>query len=300
MTGSLDRDNVVPKFVLNILYSFSDKLYEIIDYLCDETIPRDSILFRDFVKSSGASVKSQSQESMKEIFVRTKKKPQKEPKKPTTPAKIALQMQGEILFTDNDAIFKLENDKSEVAKMFVLPNIENLLTRYQKVQLNPITVKLTYVENFPEELFVGTNLTEVYCKYTIPCIVECKTIEKPISKTIYFMESHIFPTNNLSKIKLLEFLESKRFVVELYGIQRDPYVNTSPKIFGEKPGDPNISKIFTGYRRQSLNEEEENAKTKDVLLAYCTFDLSSLLRNVWDFRAKEQLHTPESRLISSG
>lgn len=278
------------------MYSFSDKLYEIIDYLCDETIPRDSILFRDFVKSCDASMKSESQESVKEIFVRTKNKPQKEPKKPTVPAKIALQMQGEILFTDNDAIFKLENDKSEVAMMFVLPNIENLLTRSQKVQLNPITIKLTYVENFPEELFEDTNLTEVYCKYSIPCIVECKTIKKPISKTIWFMESHIFPTHNLSKIKLLEFLASKRFAVELYGIQSDDYMKTSPKIFGEKPGDANISKIYTGSRRCNLDEEEENAKTKDVLLAYCTFDLSSLLRNVWDFRAKEQLHTPESRL----
>lgn len=235
-------------------------MYEIIDYNTDDSIPRDQICFKDFVHEEPA-------------------KPQK-PKK-TSPTTTILKMQGEIFFTDNDCIFKTENYRSEVRQLYVIPHVDNLLTRSQKIQLNPLIIKLNSVENFPQEF--TTQFTDLYCSYSIPDIAQFKSIEKPISTKINFRQSNFYSTCNVPKIKLLEFLSTKRLLVELYGVQRYQNATENPKLFGEKPKDRNISKVQS---KRACNQTD----VRNVLLAYCSFDLSSLLNNVWDFKAKEQLH----------
>ncbi|XP_048516580.1 uncharacterized protein LOC109533526 [Dendroctonus ponderosae] len=245
--------------------NFADRLYDVIDYTCDESIPSDRIIFRNFVKTCDPASEIKPQETAKKNSAKAKKPEDKKKKS----AKFTLQMQGEIFFTDVDPVFKLETPISKLRKTFIIPHVENLLTRFQKIYLNPLIIKVISIKNFPEEHLKDSGFTEIYCKYSIPSIADCRTIEKPLNNSIHFMESHIFPMQNLPKIKLLEFLETRRIVVEVYGEQR--YQN-----------------------------EEDNVKARDVFLAYCSYDLSSLLKNVWDFRGKEQLHSGESRIFHTG
>lgn len=236
-------------------------MYKIIDYATDDSILRDQVCFKDFVHEEPA-------------------KPQK-PKK-TSPTTTILKMQGEVFFTDNDCVFKAENYRSDVRQLYVIPHVDNLLTRSQKIQLNPIIIKLNSVENFPQQL--TRQFSELYCTYSIPDIAQFKSIQKPISTKINFRQSHFYSTCNAPKIKLLEFLGTKRLLVELYGVERYQNAPENPKLYGEKPQDRNIAKIQP--KRACSNQTQ----VRNVLLAYCYFDLSSLLNNVWDFKAKEQLH----------
>lgn len=195
-------------------------------------------------------------------------------------------------------MFKLEVP-GELRKLFVIPHVDNLLTRLQKFHLNPLIIKVGAIKNFPEDYLKEQGVTEIFCKYSIPSIADCRTKEKPLSSSIYFMESHIFPTQNLPKIKLLEFLETRRLVVEVYGVQRYQNVIPQPKLFGETFDDLNIWKLNHQHQHgKSCLEEEDSVKTRNVFLAYCSYDLSSLLKNVWDFRGKEQLHSGESRIVN--
>lgn len=227
-------------------------MYEIIDYTND-----DRVFFKDFVHEEP-------------------RKPQK-----TSPTTTILKMQGEVFFTDNDCVFKAENYRSDVRQLYVIPHVDNLLTRSQKIQLNPIIIKLNSVENFPQQL--TGQFSELYCTYSIPDIAQFKSIQKPISTKINFRQSNFYSTCNAPKIKLLEFLGTKRLLVELYGVERYQNATENPKLYGKKPQDRNIAKI-------QLKRACSNQTVRNVLLAYCYFDLSSLLNNVWDFKAKEQLH----------
>ncbi|KAH1026821.1 hypothetical protein HUJ05_000437 [Dendroctonus ponderosae] len=262
--------------------NFADRLYDVIDYTCDESIPSDRIIFRNFVKTCDPASEIKPQETAKKNSAKAKKPEDKKKKS----AKFTLQMQGEIFFTDVDPVFKLETPISKLRKTFIIPHVENLLTRFQKIYLNPLIIKVISIKNFPEEHLKDSGFTEIYCKYSIPSIADCRTIEKPLNNSIHFMESHIFPMQNLPKIKLLEFLETRRIVVEVYGEQRYQNVTPQPKLFGENLDDLNIWK--------------RNHQHQDVFLAYCSYDLSSLLKNVWDFRGKEQLHSGESRIFHTG
>ncbi|KAL1505402.1 hypothetical protein ABEB36_004976 [Hypothenemus hampei] len=256
---------------LNYEENFAEKMYEIINYLSG--VDKD-IYFKDVVQTSiqKSATKAKQEKNLKNTFV--------------------LPMQGEIFFTDVDAIFHLEPLKGCLKHVFLMPSVENLLTRYQKIFLNPIIIKLNSSTIFPDEVLKNTGFTHIFCKYSIPSIAESRTIEKPLERTMRFMDSHIFPTYNLPKIKFLEFLETKRLLVEIYGILRYQGGNLNSKLFGQKSDDLKLSSIHF-YGTRSCLYSDPSKKFCEVLLAYCSFNLSSLLQNIWDFKGKEQLHAAD-------
>ncbi|XP_050299636.1 uncharacterized protein LOC126738377 [Anthonomus grandis grandis] len=274
---------------------YADTFYEIIDYLSG-TRPKEQLNFRDFIQACTPLANDTKTPTKPPEEKKSKKSTTQKPKPEKSTGKLTLRMQGEIFFTDSDTVFTIENQRSEVNHLFVIPQVENLISRFQKIELNPIIIKLKSIQRFPVKVFENTDYTDLFLKYSIPCIAECTTSEKPMAETIRFMESHLFPTHKLSKIKLLEYLESKRFVVEVFGVQRYQLINSDPKMFGEKAEDRNISRIDDP--KVPKYSMDDPSKTQVVPLAYCSYDLSSLLKNVWDFRANEQLHTPEHRITS--
>ncbi|XP_030755396.1 uncharacterized protein LOC115881837 isoform X2 [Sitophilus oryzae] len=290
-----DQNGSVDKEGSFMLYrdDFNELFSDMIEFAINKTRP-PHLKFRGFVKpckmeGSKTDVKKVLKKTEPEI--KKKKGPKEKAEKSVT--KLNLQIQGETFFTDPEmSIFSVEQYKASVPKFLVAASVNRLLTRSQKIELNPMVVKIKKITDFPSEVFDNTGYTDIFCKFSIPFVAGCTTIEKPIDKTIYFDESHIYFTNHLPKIKLLEYLDSRRFIVEIYGVKRYVTSDITPKIFGENHWDKNIAKVYPNIPKDYTKQFEES-QPDYVLLGYCSYDLSSLLRNVWDFRGIAQIHSKE-------
>ncbi|KAF7270393.1 hypothetical protein GWI33_016627 [Rhynchophorus ferrugineus] len=261
---------------------FQEILLDIIEARTNQTAP-SHLNFRNFVPPSTLP---KSTDGLKPKKKAKEGKGGGKPKAEKAVTKMTLSANGEIFFTDpNSVIYSLEQYKASVSKIYVVMSVRELLSRSQKIFFNPLVVKINKITNFPIEIFNNTGYTDVYFKYRIPEIADCKSTEKPIGDTITFQEGHIYFTNNIAKIKLLEFLESKRFIVEIYLVRRYHSPELCPKLFGDKYTDRCLSKITANNTKVTDND------TDDLLLGYCSYDLSSLLKNIWDYRNISQLHT---------
>lgn len=107
-----------------------------------------------------------------------------------------------------------------------------------------------------------------------------------MEKNIQFDDGHIYFTDKVEKLKLLEFLQSQRLFVEIYGNRVEVPAEKTYSLFGEEPNDYEISKIHYCI------EETDLKLPNPILLAVAAYDVSSLLDNVWDFRELGQCHLP--------
>ncbi|XP_060533724.1 uncharacterized protein LOC132706411 [Cylas formicarius] len=207
--------------------------------------------------------------------------------------RLVVTITGEVLLTDPErAIFKAEDTEHPISKFIMIITVGNLLTTDQKVSLNPLVVKLKSIENFPSERLENTPYRALYCRYSIPAIAECKTAPIPIQRSIFLNDSRIYFTHGLPKIKLLEFLYSKRLVVEIGAVKTGNAAKRSDAVFGGDRNDANIAQISKG-EWACIGAEEADRET-EIMVAVCSFDLSSLLDNVWQFKEQGQLHVPSN------
>nr|CAH7751432.1 unnamed protein product [Callosobruchus chinensis] len=89
-----------------------------------------------------------------------------------------------------------------------------------------------------------------------------------------------------------------RLLMEIYGIRTVHPKQSTCGLFGTRPKDSDISRIkLTTFSR---NEDLEETTSTHVLLAVASYDLSSLLSNVWDFRERAQCHAPNLTLYQQG
>nr|CAI5867424.1 unnamed protein product [Callosobruchus analis] len=89
-----------------------------------------------------------------------------------------------------------------------------------------------------------------------------------------------------------------RLLVEVYGIRTVRPKQSTCGLFGTRPKDSEISKIkLTTFNR---NDDVEDTTSTHVLLAVASYDLSSLVANVWDFRERAQCHAPNLTLYQQG
>ncbi|CAH1967679.1 unnamed protein product [Acanthoscelides obtectus] len=89
-----------------------------------------------------------------------------------------------------------------------------------------------------------------------------------------------------------------RLLVEIYGIRTVHPKQPSYDLFGTDPTDFNISKIkLTTFNRKDIIEDTTSTH---VLLAVASYDLSSLVDNVWNFRERAQCHEPNLTLFQQG
>lgn len=201
----------------------------------------------------------------------------------------------EIFFTKpTHSVFHKECNSVEFIKnFFVFPSVSQLMLRGQKLSLNPLVINITKINNFPAEELIEKGFKSVFAYYNIPEVLDCKTQTKLIEKTILFNNSHMYFTDEVQKIKVIEALQTQKFFVELYGNKELKEATPICNFFGRNPEDFNISKIKPTFENTCPEEDD-----KPVLLAVSLFDLSSLVENIWTFREKGQCHQPFLTLTS--
>ncbi|VEN42515.1 unnamed protein product [Callosobruchus maculatus] len=234
-------------------------------------------------KKSKSSKSSKSQKSQKSV-------------KPDT-AKI--QVPGEIFFTDPDLVtYKSNTPTIALDDFFVLLSVKELMTRTQKLSMNSLVIKLKKLRSLPADRLKKLKFHSVYVQYNIPLVACCRSVEKPVAENVVLDEAHIFFNDKVPKIKIIEFMQTRRLLVEVYGIRTVQPKQSQCGLFGTRPEDKDISTIkLTTFSR---NEDVDDTTSTHVLLAVASYDLSSLVSNVWDFRERAQCHAPNLTLYQQG
>ncbi|KAJ8909442.1 hypothetical protein NQ315_017544 [Exocentrus adspersus] len=77
-------------------------------------------------------------------------------------------------------------------------------------------------------------------------------------------------------------------VAIIYGNRTVSYSDPKCLLFGNEEEDDVISKIRSMKKLETVPE----ANNESVLLAVCSYDISSVVQNIWDFKEKGQCHVP--------
>lgn len=202
---------------------------------------------------------------------------------------------GEVFFADpKRAIYKLREPNSVLKLGYAFLTVKNLMTREQKASLSPFIVKIKKLDCIPVELLKEHGYKELFISYDIPCLAKYDSPPKPTSRTIHFNESNAFFTKDLPKYKYLQFIRTERVRVHINGI-REEQSGVEPALFGTRREDENFSKILQPRQAFHYFRKKENL-SKIQLLAIATYDLSSLLKNVWTFRQEAPCYHPDNLL----
>lgn len=146
---------------------------------------------------------------------------------------VVVSVPAEVLFTDpNSAIYKEETENDTVKNVYILLSVDKLLSRAQKLLLDPLVIKIKKLSNLPTNILKELGyvhilkylrfyrrtifrITSIYTAYNIPYIANYKSIEKPVLSNIKFNDAHIFFNDSVSKLKLIEFIQSRRLHIEV-------------------------------------------------------------------------------------
>ncbi|KZC06066.1 hypothetical protein WN55_07152 [Dufourea novaeangliae] len=147
-------------------------------------------------------------------------------------------------------------------------------------KLNPISIKLEQMSNFPYDIVIKSGFNYLYAKI----MFVDQTIMTPYyipTRTIYFEFMKCFLNEEFQATELISFLGTKLLTVEIIGIRRKnvakPLVSVS-----QKPG-----------TKKSVKEPDTHEK-EDVLLCFASFDVSDLLRGLWEVRLIGSVSQPNN------
>ncbi|XP_057659206.1 uncharacterized protein LOC130895721 [Diorhabda carinulata] len=254
--------------------------------------PCSQIQIEDEEEPKSKSKNKKKQKPDKKSLKEKKKKTQDETK---TRDKIIISIPAEIFFTEfSMGTFRVVSKNNFVDSAFVFVSANNLLSRAQKISLNPIVVKIFKIENLPADQLRKLGFESIFASYRISDILKCTTKEKPLSENIYFNEGHMHFMDYIPKIRLIESIQTNRFFVEIYGNKKIKKDNSNCDLFGHNFEDYNISRIGPAFE-PFIEPVETNLP---VLLAVSVFDISSIVANIWDFREIGQCHAPNLTLYT--
>ncbi|XP_044757597.1 uncharacterized protein LOC123315803 [Coccinella septempunctata] len=244
----------------------------------------DQIKCKYFASSSEITSETKQNEKSK-----TNKKPEEKKKDPY------FIVPGEIFFTDPSmAIYELKEPNELLSAGFLFLSVENLMTREQKSSLNPFIVKINKLDRLPVDILEQHGYTGIFISYEIPSLVQYDSPVRPLSRTIYFNESHACLTKDLIRYKYLEFLRTQRVKVHIKGIREEENQN-KPALFGTMKQDQNFSKRLQPREAfEYLRRKEMHPKVQTLAIA--TYDLSSLLKDIWLYKMKASCHHPSNML----
>ncbi|KAG5889994.1 hypothetical protein JTB14_035906 [Gonioctena quinquepunctata] len=269
--------------------------YDVFNDTIEKVSTGEKIECRDFVLPCSLPLQ-QHRVSLKTDHAAKDADLKKEAPKMTDTGNIKMKVPAEIFFTDsNPAMYGLSDLTGFIKSSFVFVAVDHLLTRTQKLALNPLVVKINKIDNLPADVLKNHGIESIYASYKIPQIAQCETVTKVPASKVYFNEAHMYFSTTESKFKLTEFMQTQKLFVEIYG-----KVNTSERklrcsLFGQEDDDRDISRIGPNFQHF---DKDAAKKTSPVLLAIATYDISSLVDNVWDFKEKAQLHQPDITILS--
>lgn len=260
------------------------RFYEIINKECNGEVYRCREFNRTTLSTRESNVQKASIAKRNSSKTQTKRV-QKNVKR-VEPTNINILVPAEVFFTDPKfSIFKGESATGLVRNAFVTFTVESLMTRAQKLILNSMVLKIKKLDNIPVDILKQLGIESLFLTYDIPAVATCKSVIKPLAEKIRFEENHIYFTDQVPKLKFIEYLQSQRFYVEIYGNRTEMLEEQQCRLFGEEPGDYEIS-------HRNITEEPLTQLPNPILLAVAAYDVSSLLDNTWDFREIGQCHAP--------
>ncbi|XP_076682292.1 uncharacterized protein LOC143376200 [Andrena cerasifolii] len=158
-----------------------------------------------------------------------------------------------------------------VSSILIYMQCEDILSnRKLRTRLNPISIKLEQLSNFPDATVVANNYQYLYAKTTFVDRTVVTAYYTP-ARAIYFQFVKCFLREDFRPEELISFILTKFLTVEIIGVR----IKNAGSVETESSKAPEVS-------------------VQEVLLGVATFDLSDFLRGSREVRLASSLFHPRS------
>ncbi|XP_017776186.1 PREDICTED: uncharacterized protein LOC108562384 [Nicrophorus vespilloides] len=269
-------DKLIFERMLRILetgdYSFKEFTPNTLESLPEDFCPEEVIQLVELPKEEKRDKKGKKGKKGKKERKKSKKS-KKEKKK----VNLKMSLSGESFFTDSNlCVHGTKETMDKIQKMYVLTRVKDLMTVEAQAEMNPLVIKLKMVKNLPVEILQKEGFTSLYLQYNVPNIARATTLEKEIVKDIRILDAHVY--FNLDAHVLIEFLQTRRFCVELVGTRMKPEI------------EPSLFHPDCKFSYKKFVDEDETV----VVLGTACFDLSQLLDHIQMLKLVEAFRSPDN------
>ncbi|KAK9294291.1 hypothetical protein QLX08_011043 [Tetragonisca angustula] len=244
--------------------------------------PTEPLMFGLFnINSIEDEVKSSSKQVKKSQVKRNKKEKQKQGIET-----YEIRLPAEVLFSDMGTITTYNRNTLQlpcISSILMYTQCQNILSDKQlRMNLNPISIKLQKLSNFPADVIIENGFKYLYLKIFFvdrTIITPCYIPEK----MMYFEFIKCFLCEEFRPKELINFLATKFLTIEVIGIRIiESLTSTSNQSDYEK----SISKLL------------EAPTKEEILLGVVEFDVSDLLRGFWEVKLTNNLIHPRNRFVT--
>nr|XP_012144136.1 PREDICTED: uncharacterized protein LOC105662913 isoform X2 [Megachile rotundata] len=222
-----------------------------------------------------------AEKSMSETKIKSKAKKQlkatkKSKRKQDIEVTYEINLLAETMFSDMGTVtsFKRTPPSSNVSAVLIYTESRNILSNKQlRKNLNPIAIKLEQLSNFPTDLIIEGGFKYLHVKI----FFLNHTIVTPYyipNNTMCFEFVKCFLCREFNPEELINFLIAKLIIVKIIGVR---IINViQPTISVPKKSDKEAS--------EKSSKTVEVATKEEVLLGIAKFNVSDLLRGLWEMR----------------
>ncbi|CAD1475624.1 unnamed protein product, partial [Heterotrigona itama] len=169
-----------------------------------------------------------------------------------------------------------------ISSILMYAQCQNILSDKQlRMNLNPISIKLQKLSNFPADIIIEYGFKCLYLKIffvdrtiVTPCYIP--------ERIMYFEFIKCFLCDEFQLKELMNFLTTKFLTIEVIGI----------RIIGSLASTSNRSDY-----EKSISKSPEAPKKEEILLGVVEFDVSDLLRGFWEVKLTNNLIHPRNRFV---
>ncbi|XP_061935121.1 uncharacterized protein LOC114578219 [Apis cerana] len=170
---------------------------------------------------------------------------------------------------------------SNISSVLIYAQCQDILSNKQlRISLNPISIKLEQLSNFPVDIITENGFKYLYMKF----FMVDRTIVTPYyapNRIMYFEFVKCFLCEEFQLIELINFLTTKFLTVEIIGIRT---VNVIESTFTSEQ---------LNYDR-SVTQSSKILMKEEILLGVVQFDISDLLRGFWEVKLTNTLIHPHN------
>ncbi|XP_076656385.1 uncharacterized protein LOC143361030 [Halictus rubicundus] len=175
-----------------------------------------------------------------------------------------------------------------ISSIFIYTQCDNMLfnNKLRRI-LNNISIKLEQMSNFPDDIAIRNGFHYLYVKADF---ID-RTIITPyyaLTKTIYFEFMQSFMNEEFQAEELISFLGTKLLTFQVMNTFID-YDYIRKTVIGVR--NENTANFLTSIPKMQ-SKEPFTLKKEVVLLGFASFDLSDLLRGLWEVRLIGSLCQP--------
>ncbi|XP_076378827.1 uncharacterized protein LOC117222272 [Megalopta genalis] len=182
------------------------------------------------------------------------------------------------LFSDMGTItcYTRKSQIPNILSIFIYTQCDNILSNNKlRRKFNNISIKLEKVSNIPNNIIIQKGFNYLYVKINFIDKIIITPYYIP-TKTIYFDFMNCFMNNEFQAEELISFLGTKSLTLQVIGVRNK---NTSK------------SSIYTS---RTPSKEMFIREQEDVLLGFASFDISDLLRGLWEIRLNGNMIQPNN------